>query len=210
MPDAAKLGLLRRHSRNLKLHLLLAENWVPGCKPRCAGLLFGANPDGAGAANHGKRIVTDDFRRAFELKFDGIVGEGADGAILIGNADDHASGIGTIGLEPCVVRQQGKLLVYALSREGFGNDLLSLEVALDAQVSPMTYGFSEIGDKRREAKMGKFSFVWIGFGHQLVRDKKLQMIAIGTYVGFGEADGFIAARPVEGGLENDLIGRIAL
>ena len=36
------------------------------------------------------------------------------------------------------------------------------------------------------------------------------MIAVRTDGCFGEADGFIAARPVEGGLENDFFGRFAL
>src|SRR4249919_2085835 len=39
---------------------------------------------------------------------------------------------------------------------------------------------------------------------------KLQVVAIGANNGFGEADGFVATCPVEGGFEDNFFGGIAL
>ena len=58
--------------------------------------------------------------------------------------------------------------------------------------------------------MGKFLFVRIGFGDEFIRDKKFEVITVGENNGLGEADGFVATSPVESGLENNFIRRLAL
>ena len=52
--------------------------------------------------------------------------------------------------------------------------------------------------------------VGIGLGEELAVDVELQMVAVGADYGLGEADVFIAARPVEGWLQHNLFLRIAL
>ena len=190
--------------------MLLPQLRVRGGEAHGAGLFFGADPDSAGATDQGEGIVADNFGGAIEFQFDGIVGEGADGAEFVGDAQDDASGIGAIGVEFSVVGEQSKFLVEAAAGKSFGNDLLALDVAVNAQISPSEDGFLQIGDKRGIAKVGKFGFVGADFRHQLVRNVEFQMIAIRTDDGLGEADGFIAAGPMEGRLEDDFFFGIAL
>ena len=69
-----------------------------GCREtHAAGLLLGANPDGAGAANHRERIVANQFGRALQVQLDGVVRKGPNRAELIGDAKNHARCIGAIG-----------------------------------------------------------------------------------------------------------------
>ena len=108
-----------------------------GCGQACgAGLFLCANPDGAGAADEREGIVADELGRAFELEGDGIVGEGADGAELVGDAEDDAGGVGAVGDERRVVGRQREFAVDAACRRGFGDDLLAVDVAVDAQIAP--------------------------------------------------------------------------
>ena len=79
----------------------------------------GADPDGAGAADERKWIVADDLRRARELQSNCVVDERANGAELVGDAQDYARRVGAIGDQSGVVRQQRELPVNAGAREGF-------------------------------------------------------------------------------------------
>src|SRR5258705_2808007 len=55
------LGDFRGSGGEFELELLGAEIGVSGGKFYGAGLFFGANPDGAGAADQGEGVVADDF-----------------------------------------------------------------------------------------------------------------------------------------------------
>src|SRR5207247_10374693 len=59
-------------------------------------------------------------------------------------------------------------------------------------------------------KLSEFGFVRIGLCDELIRNVKFQVVAIRTNDGFGEADGFIAASPVESGLEDHFFLGITL
>ena len=113
-----------------------------------AGLFLSANPDGAGAADQRERIVADDFGGAFHLQLDGIVGERPDGAEFVGNAQNDAGRVGSVGDELGVVGMQREFLVNAAAGKRFGNDLLALQVAVDAQVTPVADGTPQINHKR--------------------------------------------------------------
>src|ERR1700733_9795267 len=102
------------------------------------GLLSGAYPDRSCAADQRKRIVADQFRRSLELEDYRIVRIGADRTELVGNSQDDASRIRTIGDEGSVVRQQHEFSVDATARHRLGDDLLALQIAVDAQIAPST------------------------------------------------------------------------
>ncbi len=157
------LGDFRGSGGEFELELLGAEIGVSGGKFYGAGLFFGANPDGAGAADQGEGIVADDFGGAIEGEFDGVVGEGADGAELVGDAEDDTSGVGAVGVELGVVGKKSEFLVNAAAGESFRDDLLALDVAFDAQVSPVANGSAQISNKWGIAKVSKLRFVGIGF-----------------------------------------------
>ena len=148
---------------DFELELLGAEIGVGGGESYGAGFLFGADPDGAGAADQGEGIVADDFGGAIEGELDGVVGKGVDGAEFVGDAQDDAGGVGAVGVELGVVGKNSEFLIDAATGESFGDDLLALDVAFDAQVSPVANGSSQIGHKRGVAKMGKLGSVRIDF-----------------------------------------------
>ena len=56
-------------------------------------------------------------RGTFQREDDGIVGVGADGAELIGDAQDDARGVGTVGYQITIVWQQSEFPVDASARE---------------------------------------------------------------------------------------------
>jgi hypothetical protein len=187
-------------------------------KAHGARLLTGANPDGAGASNERERIVADEVGGAFEGEGDGVVGIGANCAELIGNAQDDARGVGTIGAERVVVSKQSKFAVDAASGERFGDDLFSLHESVDAQIAPSGAVAVHVEDERGIFEVREFFAVGIGFGEEFPgifvvaagTRVQLEVIAVGADDGFGESDGLIAARPVEGRLEYDFFGWIAL
>ena len=72
-----------------------------------AGEFAGAKPDGSGASDESEGIVADEIDGAFEFEGDGVVGVGADIAELVGDAEDDACGVGSVGGECGVVRQRG-------------------------------------------------------------------------------------------------------
>ena len=95
-----------------------------------------AQPDGAGASDQSEGVVADEVGGAFEFEDDGIVGKGADVSELIGNAEDDACCVGSVSDERGVVGCGGKLAVGSAAGECFGDDLLAIEVAVDAEIAP--------------------------------------------------------------------------
>src|SRR6478609_1886126 len=55
------------------------------------------NPDRARASDEREGVVSNEFCGALELEYDGIVRVGADAAELVGDAQDDAGGIGSVG-----------------------------------------------------------------------------------------------------------------
>ena len=94
--EAIASGCFWRGWGNLELDVLRAEIGMMCGKARLAGLLAGANPDRAGASDEREGIVADELSGAGKLKADSIVGEGTDGAIFVGDAQDNASGVGSV------------------------------------------------------------------------------------------------------------------
>src|SRR6266571_2295113 len=105
---------------------------------------------------------------------------------------------------------QRKFLVDSATGKRFGNYLLALQVAVNSQVAPVADGAPQINNKRRIAKVGELGLVRVRFRYELVRNIKFHVVAIRTDDGLGESDGFIAASPVEGGLDDDFFLGIAL
>src|SRR3984893_14973476 len=100
-----------RHGRQCELYGLRAEPWVFCGESYGAGLLFGANPDGARSANERLRIVANELRRSGEREYDGVVGVGTDSIELIGHTQYNAGCIRTVGLEGVIIRQQGEFSI---------------------------------------------------------------------------------------------------
>jgi hypothetical protein len=95
--EAIASGCFRRGWGNLELDVLRAEIGMVCGEAHFAGYFAGANPNGAGASDEREGIVADELSRAGELEVDGIVGEGTDGVEFVGNAQDNASGVGSVG-----------------------------------------------------------------------------------------------------------------
>ncbi len=85
-------------------------------EPESAGLLACAQPDCAGSADEREGIVADQLSRAFQCKGDGIVGVGADGAELVGDAKDDAGGVGSVGVQFAIIGQQREFGVDSACR----------------------------------------------------------------------------------------------
>src|ERR1035441_5141426 len=77
---------------DVEVDVLDAEDGVMGRETHLAGLLTGANPDGACAADQREGIIADEMGGAGELEADGVVGEGADGVEFVCDAQDDAGG----------------------------------------------------------------------------------------------------------------------
>ena len=99
-------------------------------------MLLRTNPDGSGSSDECEGVVTDEVCGAFEPEGDGVVGEGADGSELVSDTEDDAGGVGSVGGERSVVGDEGEFSVGPAAREASGDDLLVLDVAVDAEVSP--------------------------------------------------------------------------
>lgn len=124
-PENKPTAPLRRFGRDgeyVDFEVLRTQDWVSGGQAHRAGLLFGPNPNRAGAADKRKRIVADDFRRSRQVELDSVVGEGTNGAKLVGDAKDDAGCVGAVGVERCVVGTSLEFLVNSLPRESFGDD----------------------------------------------------------------------------------------
>ena len=100
-----------------------------------AGLLAGANPEGACTSDQRKGIVADELGGAGEFEADGVGGEGADGVEFVGDAQDDAGGVGTVRDEHGVIGQQREFLIDALAGEAARDDLLALNESVDAQIA---------------------------------------------------------------------------
>jgi len=85
-------------------------------------------------------------------------------------------------------------------------------------VPVLSIDLGPVEDKRRVGEMFKLRPVWIEFKDQLPRlvriavlaQVELQMVAVRAHHCLREADGFVAVRPVECGLQHNLLRRIAL
>ncbi len=142
-------------------------------------------------------------------KLDGVVGEWPDGAEFIGDAQDHASGVGSIGIQLQSSGQQGEFLDRCPCRRGFSRSPACPGCSrrcADRPTLPMT--FVEVGDEGRITEVRE-----LGFGRGRLprpayrRYVELEVIAVGADHGLGESDGLIAARPVKCRLEHDLFRR---
>ena len=169
-----------------------------------------SNPDCTGATDECKRIVADDLGGAFESKRDRVVGVGPNGAEFVGDAEDDTGGVGTICDEGKVFRQESELAVHTATREGLGYDLLSLDEAVDTQITPryvegLAVNILSLKEERSVGEVLEFSvvgiefrdeFPWIGFETAFAQ-VELEVIAVGADESLAETGGFIAVGPVE-------------
>ena len=74
-------------------------------EPNGARSFFGTNPDRASTTDESERVITNQLCRAVQREEDGVVGLGANGIELIGDAKDYARGVGTVGCQGAIVWQ---------------------------------------------------------------------------------------------------------
>src|SRR5271165_392075 len=175
-----------------------------------SALLFGSNPYGAGATHQGKRILSDNFGRPLDFQLDSAGRERLDGIKLIGHAQDDASGIGAIADQARVIGQQHELLIDAFAGVALRDYLLSANVSLNAQVSPLMEELAHFDHKRGIAEVRELLPIRVYVRDQFIGNVELEMVAIRANDRLGKADGGIAARPMKRGFEDDLVGGIAL
>jgi len=135
-------GGFGRSGLDIEVDVTGAEDGVMGGEAHLAGLLSGANPDGACASDERERIVADEMGGSGEFEADGIVGEGANGVEFVGDAQDNACGIGSVGDQRGVIGQQSEFLIDALAGKTARDDLLALDVSVDAQIAPGANAFT--------------------------------------------------------------------
>src|SRR5215467_4379888 len=121
---------------DLKLQLPRPETRM-GCRQADSSRLFlGSNPDRTGTAHERKRIVADYLRRSLDLERNGIVRKGADLVEFVRHSHDHARRIGSIADQTGVISRDREFRVNASPGHLFLNDLLALNVALQAKIAP--------------------------------------------------------------------------
>src|SRR5882762_961012 len=97
------LGNFRPSGCDFDMQLLFAEFGMCGCQRHGSRLFLGADPDGASAADQGKRIVPNDFAWAIQVEPDGVVGKRADPVELIGDTQHDPRRICAVGNELGVI-----------------------------------------------------------------------------------------------------------
>ncbi len=101
----------------------------------------------------------------------GSLAIGADGAELVGDAEDDAGGVGSVGGERRVVGHEGEFAVDSAAGEASGDDLLALDVAVDAEVAPavalLGLQVTAVEDEGRIGEMFELSAVGIELGDEL-------------------------------------------
>ena len=112
---------------HFELKRLGTQSWMLGRKMNRASLLFGADPDCPRATDQGKRIVADDLGRALQREVNGVVGVGADGVELICDTENDTGGVGPVGEQSRIVRQDRELAVNSATRKRLRDDQLTLE-----------------------------------------------------------------------------------
>ena len=197
---------------------------MPGGEANVAGLFAGSQPDGSCASDEGEGITADEVGGTFEGEVNGIVCVGADVAEFVGDPEDYAGGVGSVGNEGSVVGQDDELARSApLLERSFRDDLLAfLEEAVDAEVSPAVALFgpelATVEDKGWISEVIELGAVGVEFSDEVpgccrvafVAHIELEVITVRADDGLGEAGGFVGVGPVEGWLEDDLFGGIAL
>src|SRR5436190_7952549 len=201
----------RRCFGDLELQLLRTQARMCSRKPSAASLFFGANPNRPRAAYERKWIVANNFGWPFDFQLDGIIGKRPNGTEIIVDAHHHSRRVRAIADQSGIIGGDCELRIDASARHLLNNDLLSLYVALQAQIAPpVTKAWANIHHEWRVTEMLKLFAIWIGFGDQFVIDVDLDVIAIGTDYGVGKSDRFVPTRPMKGGLQHDFFRRVTL
>src|ERR1700731_1168094 len=134
----------------------------------CTGLLASADPDGAGAADESKRVVSDNGCGTGDFERDCIPGKGTNRSVFIGDSKHDACGVRAITDKGKVIGDHRELLIDTLARHTLRDNLLPLYVALDAEVSPGINESADIYDERGETQMRKLNAIRIDFDDQFV------------------------------------------
>src|ERR1700722_7832236 len=136
---------------------------MDGPQSHSSWFFLGSNPDGTGSANQRKGIISDDVGWSVHFQFDCVVRKRLNGAEFIGDAQNYSSAVRTISNQLSVVGKKHELCIHPSSRKTFRDHLLSLDVALDAEVSPFMKQLAHLKDEGCVAKMRKLLPVRIEF-----------------------------------------------
>lgn len=150
-------------------HTLFAETRVLRSEMNRTCALPCPDPHRASAADEGEWIVADQFCRTLEGEGDGIVGVGAHGTEFVGDTQDYAGGIGAVGNELVIVREQDEFGIDATAGEGFGDSEFAVDIALDAEIAPaeaklFSIELEEVEDEGRVFEVFELSAIRVEFG----------------------------------------------
>src|ERR1017187_866947 len=115
LPGTAPSGCFRRNRGDLKLHGLYSECGVMRSEPDLTRLLGSAYPYGARTPNEREGIIADERGRPRQFESNGIFGKRPDGVEFVGDAENDARGVGSVGNQRRVVGQQREFLIDALA-----------------------------------------------------------------------------------------------
>ena len=117
-----------------------------------SGLFGRSNPDRSRSAGERERVVADDLAWAAKFEDNRIIRNWPDAIKLVGHAKKDARCVRTIPTKLVVVRECDELTVHATAGVTLRNNLLILDITVDAQVAPVPDGrlFERNGEGRTE------------------------------------------------------------
>ena len=174
-----------------------------------------ADPHSARTGHEGEWVVANQVCRPRELELNGVIRNRTNATELVGHTQHDSGAVCAIGSQFEIVRPNLKFAVDSTSGEGPGDNLVAFEIAIDPQITPVADGFFiERNGEGSVAEMRELLAVRVGFGELLEAfaavEEELDVIAVRADEGHGEAGVFVVARPVECGLEDDLLFGVAL
>ena len=115
--------------------------WMFRTQGKRARLLAGAHPDGYGSSDERGGIVADEGCRAVELStMPSLAKDGCPVSVV--HPQQDACRIGAVGDKLGVVRRDHELVIHAVAGVALRDDLLAADVAVDAQIAPVSRIFS--------------------------------------------------------------------
>src|SRR5258705_269967 len=144
------LHVLRSRSGNSNFNLLHTESRMFRTEHDRSGLFGRSNPDRSRSSGEREGVVADDLAWAAQFEDNRIIRDGPDAIELVCYAKDDARCVRTIPTKFVVVRECDELTVHPAAGVALRNNLLILDIAVDAQIAPVPDGclFERNGEGR--------------------------------------------------------------
>src|SRR5580704_12577937 len=168
-------------------------------EPDRSGLFGRSNPDRSRSACERERFVADDLAWAGKFEDNRIIRNGPDAIKLVCHPNDDARCVCTVPKKFVVGRYCDKLTVHAAAGVTLRNNLLALDITVDAQIAPVPDGslFERNGEGRitqmRELLPVRVRLCDLPEAITTI-EKELQMIAVRTDDSSSEAGVLVVTR----------------